>query len=581
MLRRRVRFTIFPKLVVGFLLMVAPLFGLGLVMNKQGETSVSEELSNSLASRVQFYSKTLDNEKDHILMVQRQYAGDPDLRQLSFIGGIMTPFVWSDTVLGIQNKLQLIKSSSVYIENVSAHMLTINRTISSNRSLSDTVADDYEAVRNARSQDHSALIYWQDRLFLGLPYPDPPLPDRESAYVLSIELSAAKFRETLQQITDYEGADAVLFNPQQDWMLAGSDAAEEEPTLRRVLKAKFEERGLEGVEQVRIGSEAFLFAYRYLPEFGSYVCAYVPKAQVFGKLDRNRNTFWVLSILSLLIILVYSYWIFRLIHRPLNALVRSFRRVEGGQMETIALPRGGRDEFYNLFNHFNAMVAKLNVLIHQVYEQKIRAQSSELKQLQSQINPHFLYNTYFILYRLAKIEDLEGVTRFSQVLGQYFQFITRSASDEVPLRDEVGHTRTYVEIQNIRFSNRIQVEFEELPAASETVMVPRLILQPILENAYKYGLESKLEDGCIAIRFRQEEGCIRIAVEDNGEELTDERLEELRRQLAEHSPERESTGLLNVHRRLQLMYGDRSGLAVSRGGWGGMHILLTIGVDVA
>src|SRR5690606_13977204 len=99
-------------------------------------------------------------------------------------------------------------------------------------------------------------------------------------------------------------------------------------------------------------------------------------------------------------------------------------------------------------------------LIHQVYEQQLRAQSSELKQLQSQINPHFLYNTYFILYRLAKLNDNESIARFSHYLGDYFQYITRNASEDIPLEMEFKHAMTYAEIENIRFNNRIQVHFE-------------------------------------------------------------------------------------------------------------------------
>ncbi|WP_135546449.1 sensor histidine kinase [Paenibacillus cymbidii] len=572
--RFAVHYTIFPKLVVAFLLVLAPLYLLALVMNKQDETSVGEELSNSLESRVIFYANTLENEKDHILALQREYVNDKDLRQISFVGGILAPYSWSDTVLNIQNKLQLIRSSSVYIENVSAHILTIGRTISSNLPLSDSIAEDYAAVKGKRP-DNAEFIYWQDRLYLSLAFPDPPLPGRDPAYVLAIELSVDKLKQTLAQMTNYRNASAILMNPSQGWTIAGdTDAAAFEP-ISRLLQREYDERRTEGVVSETIGNDSYLVAFRYLPSFGSFLSVYVPKQQVFGKLDTNRQLFWLLSAISLLVVVVYSYWIFRLIHRPLNVLVRSFRRVEDGQMEPVQAPRG-HDEFYYLFNHFNAMVDKLKVLIHQVYEQKIRAQSSELKQLQSQINPHFLYNTYFILYRLAKVQDHDGVMRFSQHLGQYFQFITRSAADEVPLGEEIRHSRTYVEIQHIRFSNRIQVDFAELPEVWQLTPVPRLIVQPVLENAYKYGLEGKLEDGRITIRFREQEGHLIITVEDNGEELDEERLQELNLQLIEFCADRETTGLLNVHRRLQLMFGETCGVSLSRGEWGGMKVELAI-----
>ncbi|NOU68875.1 HAMP domain-containing protein [Paenibacillus sp. LMG 31461] len=574
--RKTFQYSIFPKLIVAFLLVVAPLYFLGIVTNKQAESSVSKELSDSLASRVDFYSNTLKNEKSHILTLQRQYINDRDLRQLSFIGGILSSFEWADTVLNIQNKLQLIKSSSVYIENVSAHILTLGRTVSSNKPLSDRISDDYEAVRPVKERDSSHLIYWQHRLFLSLAFPDPPLPDKEPAYLLSIELSEDKLKHVLDQISNYSQSGAMMLEPKEGWSITGGEENEEVlPYLKSLFQRKYTQGILSGVESQTIGSRFYLVAYQFVPEFDSYLSIYVPEHQVFGILDKNRKLFWILSGISALIIVVYSYWTFRLIHRPLNVLVRSFRKIEEGQLDTITPPRG-HDEFFYLFNHFNAMVRKLNILIHQVYEEKIRSQSSELKQLQSQINPHFLYNTYFILYRLAKVQDHDGVMQFSKYLGQYFQYITRNASDEVSLRDEVAHSRTYVEIQNIRFSNRINIDFDELPTDLELVPVPRLILQPILENAYKYGLEGKLEGGKISVHIESEHTCIRILVEDNGDELSQETLEHLQLQLAENRHDREFTGLLNVHRRLQLMYGETFGIQVARGKEGGLQVHMTL-----
>ena len=107
------------------------------------------------------------------------------------------------------------------------------------------------------------------------------------------------------------------------------------------------------------------------------------------------------------------------------------------------------------------MVSKLNVLVKEVYEQKIRSQRAELKQLQSQVNPHFLYNSYFVLYRLAKIPDVDNVLRMARHLGEYFRFITRSRSDEVTLEEELKHTLAYIQIQMYRFDQRVETYCEE------------------------------------------------------------------------------------------------------------------------
>ena len=121
-----------------------------------------------------------------------------------------------------------------------------------------------------------------------------------------------------------------------------------------------------------------------------------------------------------------------------------------------------------MYGRFNQMVVNLRSLIDQAYKQKIMTQRAELKQLQSQINPHFLYNSFFILNTMAHTGDLEGIETFTTQLGGYFQFVTRNASDEVALHQEIHHARLYTEIQSCDFPSRIKVDFEPLPEGLET-----------------------------------------------------------------------------------------------------------------
>jgi len=97
---------------------------------------------------------------------------------------------------------------------------------------------------------------------------------------------------------------------------------------------------------------------------------------------------------------------------------------------------------------------------------------------------------------MARVGDYDTLERFTEQLGEYFRFVTRSAADEVPLSAEVNHARVYTEIQAMRFSNRIKVYFDDMPEEYSKIQVPRLILQPIIENAFVHGLEKNLLMGC-------------------------------------------------------------------------------------
>ncbi|WP_308638251.1 sensor histidine kinase [Paenibacillus silvisoli] len=574
--KRQWRMTIFPKLIIAFLLVVAPIYGIGLGMNQLGEKSVREELSKSLKSKVDFYLNSLEVENERMTGLLRQYAIDKDIQHATFISNTMTIGVWTDTVQRIQEKLQLIKNSSLYIKSVSAHILTLKRTISSDETISDTVNPEYEAVASVSKLRGVGNYFWKDRLFMAIAYPGSDLPKMKETFALSIEINQEMMKQSLQNFSDYKNAGAMLVNPENGWILGNQADEGLTKELSDYLKNRPEDSPDEDYKQISAGNSSYFVAYKRSPTFGYYLIAYVPSAEMLGPIDNYRMLLWLLSFVSLVFIVAYSYWLYQLIRKPLHRMIIGFRKVEAGMMEPIPLPKT-RDEFRYLFQRFNMMTDNLKVLIHEVYEQKLRAQTSELKQLQSQINPHFLYNTYFILYRLAKMNDNDSVIQFSQHLGEYFQYITRNGSDDVPLDAEIKHSRTYVEIQNIRFArSRITVEFGELPAGCGDMRVPRLILQPFIENAYQYGLETKRRDGRIAVTMIEQDGKLLMSVEDNGEKLTNADLQSIEANLVNHGTDMEYTGMLNVHRRLKIRFGGEYGVSVARGEMGGMKATLKL-----
>ena len=225
------------------------------------------------------------------------------------------------------------------------------------------------------------------------------------------------------------------------------------------------------------------------------------------------------------------------------------------------------------------MVENTKNLIEQVYEQKILSQRSELKQLQSQINPHFLYNSFFIISLSARRGDMEFVERFTAQLGQYFQFIVKNDRDLIPLSEEIAYAKLYADIQMTRFSNRVAIKIEEAPEQYKSMLVPRLIVQPLIENALAYGLEKKKKDGRLHIFFREENNFFVIYVEDNGDFITEETLETMRAKLKENTTGTKMSGLFNIHRRLEIQYENESGLFFSKLPEGGLQVKLKIRIE--
>ncbi|WP_123039604.1 sensor histidine kinase [Cohnella candidum] len=563
---------LFPKLVLTFLLVLSPIYVIGTLMNESGAKNLKQEMDNSLTSRVNLYMEILDNDLYRVFQLLHQYVNDEDLQNLSVKAEIMSDFDRTQAVLRLKRRLDLLKQSSTFVENVSVMIPLMDRTISSNdNSIQELDRVQFEGLRKAPNRLESPFIVWNDRIFISMPYPETT--NREPVFLLLVEISRSELGSTLSRFTT-KGGGAVLTGKSMNWAISGTADTAAAGAFAKDI------RGLDTLSsgQVRnltVGKASYRVAKQESSLYGMSLSMFVPTQNVDAPVSTYRKWMIALSAASIAIMLAFSLSLYRIIHRPLRSLLQSFRRIEQGQFnQTVEYPF--KDEFGYLYDQFNSMVRQLNVMVHEVYEQQYRARLSELRHLQSQINPHFLYNTYFILYRMAKREDNENLVRLTKHLGEYFQYITRDAADEVPFEREAHHARTYMEIQSIRFGHRIETHFDELPEGSDKLAVPRLILQPIIENAYNHSLEKMTRNGRLEVRIGLGPDVLLISVEDNGDQLTQEKLEELQLALRVHDDVRESTGMLNVHRRLRIKYGEESGLRLSIGELGGLKVAIVI-----
>ena len=177
---------------------------------------------------------------------------------------------------------------------------------------------------------------------------------------------------------------------------------------------------------------------------------------------------------------------------------------------------------------------------------------------------------------MAINEDYENLAEFARHMGTYFQYITRSSSHVSRLYDEVEHARIYANFQAHRFRNRIAMEFDQLPEELHDYPVPKVILQPVIENAFEHGFKNTIENGMLRIHFETGNRFVNIIVEDNGGDLSDEDIQRLKDQLVVDESDMECTGLVNIHRRLVLSLGKESGVFVSRSDLGGLKVVLKL-----
>lgn len=571
--------SIFNKLVLAFLVVMTPLYLLGTFIFDTGSRIVDREISTSLQKQVQFYLMSLETEIERMVILQREFMNDSDLIALSMMAERFTAYERLAAMRRLQARLNLIKESSEYIADARAYIPSVSRIISSNDAVIPLDQSRLDELKQDALAYHPPFIHMEGEMYIREYYPSPyNLDERNPTFVLELQISLPSVYSYLEQLPGYENGGAALIFENAVIVSGKHEASFKRirPFLEQQLQVSRSEAKTGSFEAVTsrlsVYEGDYLTVHLYSQQLHANLFVYVPEKAVMGPLERYRMYMWLISAISLMVIVAFAYWIYRIIHRPLRKLVGAFRKVESGNMQ-VEIRHNSHDEFHYLYDKFNYMVGRLNKLIYEVYEQKIHLQQSELKQLQSQINPHFLYNSFYLLYRMIKAEDIENATRFTRFLGDYYQYITRNARDEVRLEDEIRHVQAYIAIQSIRFGDRIRADVGEATEVIKNIPVPRLMLQPIVENVYEHAFNLDMEECRLFIGFEQTRSIsgmplLCIIVQDNGIGMSDEEIAQWQQKLNHDRFVEEVTGILNVHRRLRLKYGPDAGIRMESKGTG-------------
>ncbi len=267
-------------------------------------------------------------------------------------------------------------------------------------------------------------------------------------------------------------------------------------------------------------------------------------------------------ITNTLMSILLAIWISRSITGPVSRLVSRARQISKGQLHQSDRQHRSSDrssdELGLLSGAFEQMSSDLLVLIEkdkESLEKDKLVKELELQALQSQINPHFLFNTLNVLSKLALLEGAEKTSDLIVSMSNLLRYNLRNLEQPVTLKDEVEHVKEYFIIQQARFRDRIRLEMEIDQSALQQP-IPALTLQPIIENAFLHGIESMEQGAVIRLEISQSTAGVRISLSDNGSGMTEEVRKSLLR-LESGSDKKKSTGLgtKNVFKRLQLFYG--------------------------
>ena len=360
-----------------------------------------------------------------------------------------------------------------------------------------------------------------------------------------------------------EKGNLYVCNPQEKQYVYSQDRKDyldgRNPLGKTVMSHLTDNEGYERID----GNWVF---YAKVTGTDDYAVLTVSDAEAMGYYFSNRTMMVVILLFScIFLVLLYIMFSTRM-SAPIRKVQDAMKQVEGGQMD-VRLEINSHDEMEIIADGFNKMVERLNDYINQVYVARICQKDAELNALKMQIQPHYLYNTLDVIRMTALEENDEKTAELLECLAHQLRYVMGEHTDCIVLRDELQALREYFIIMKVRYEGRIGLNIQVSDEDAE-LYIPKLLLQPVVENAIRHGLREKDGEGSVAIRVERKEEHLEIVVMDDGVGMDEEQVRIMQETL--DNPEigkadangRLSVGMKNVYDRIKLNCGKEYGFRI-------------------
>jgi two-component system, sensor histidine kinase YesM len=341
----------------------------------------------------------------------------------------------------------------------------------------------------------------------------------------------------------------------------------------------------------KVDGKEYLFVSRKSDYSKWQLVVSIPVGELRKPISTIRTTTLVVGVLTLVGTLLLATWFGRSITKPILILKEGMRQTEKGNWRRLEM-NGRQDELGGLMHSYNLMVSRLSEMIERVYEAELTTQKealerhqAEFQALQLQINPHYLYNTLETIKCYAVVQDSDEITEIVEAMAFMLRYSIQTNLEEITIANELNHVLSYMTILKHRNGREFEIDVVIPPTLLLAKMV-RLTLQPLIENIFQHAFPDGIEDRhYIRIDARIEGDRFLVLVEDNGAGMSRERLDKLREklklnQLADTEGgslyHRGGIGLMNVHRRIQMVFGEQYGLSVESEEKEGTRMILSM-----
>lgn len=329
-----------------------------------------------------------------------------------------------------------------------------------------------------------------------------------------------------------------------------------------------------GSQIFSINNTDFLFICKSSPALNWKVINLIPLENLTLDHVVILHNILIISIVVFILSVVFSILCTSTVTAPIQRLVDKMKSASAGKLD-ISVSYSSNDELAVLYNQFNLMMQKIQTLLNDIYEEQNAKQKMEVQLLQSQINPHFLYNTLNTIKSLIELDMKETAVKAVSAMSTFYRNSLSKGQFIIPLRQELILTEQYLYIQNLRYMDFVDYEITyESSWEDHGAEIPKLTIQPVVENIFVHGLTNQM---ChIHLNVSIKNNTIYISISDNGSGIPREKLTELNRSIRDFKTARYSFGLPSINHRISLLYGENYGLTIKSSPENGTTVTITI-----
>ncbi|WP_449601379.1 sensor histidine kinase [Paenibacillus sp. Marseille-Q9583] len=567
------RYNLFTKIVSIMVIMLIPITILYFYSNKTTTDVLRTELNTSNSNQLSFFQNQVESNMELLSSWPILLIHDPDILSLkdTYLKGTHLNLDAINLIKRIQTKISIQESSSNWKSKLYLYSPSIHRMVSENDAIPYS---DEDLKREVKSGWHVEKIVEQDgdhfvfSWFSFTPFMSEFTPEKVNT-IMKVEFDSRNIEDMLDKFKSdgrrdpfyYKQGTGLIFNRSADKLLANE------------LVKRLEQEQLKQSENrtVNINGESYSVNIVYSDKMGWYLIDYMPLSEILHPIQTSNRLFYFAIGALLLMSCLVAYLLYVQVQVPVRLLVGGFQRLKQGDY-SARVEIKGKNEFSFLSGRFNSMVEQIQKLIENVLMEKIHVREARLKQLQSQINPHFFYNCFSFITSMAKLDNMGAVVGMSHNLSRYYRYTTRQERDLVALSEETEFVTHYLEIQKMRMS-RLQYEVL-IPPQMRKRDLPPLVLQPLVENAVIHGIEPVSKEGLVRITGTCNGRVMTLTVEDDGKGMTPEEIIVLENKLGKAMDEEMGCGLWNVHQRMRLRFGEDAGLTIAPSSLGGLQVKL-------